>query len=293
MENEFHRYYKERVMPALQKLHGYKNVHQIPKVEKVVINTSVGSQSDVKQALEEAKAELSLITGQRPVETLAKKSISNFKLRKDQAIGAKVTLRGERMYEFLERFIKAALPRIRDFRGVSPRCFDNHGNYTLGISDQSIFPEVELDKIKRNIGFDVTIVTTARTDEEAKSLLSELGMPFSDRAKKPEVLIPYSKIKAEIARIFKEEGYISDYSVDTSGAHPRIKVVNKLVDRSSAIAGLRRVSRPGLRRYVGADEIPRVLGGMGLAILSTSRGILSGREARKQKVGGELLAYVW
>jgi small subunit ribosomal protein S8 len=113
------------------------------------------------------------------------------------------------------------------------------------------------------------------------------------RAQQPEVLIPYSKIKAEIARILKEEGYISDYSVDTSAAHPQIKVINKLVDRSSAIAGLRRVSRPGLRRYVGADEIPRVLGGMGLAILSTSRGILSGREARKQKIGGELLAYVW
>lgn len=113
------------------------------------------------------------------------------------------------------------------------------------------------------------------------------------RAQQPEVLIPYSKIKAEIARVLKEEGYISDYSVDTSSAHPRIKVINKLVDRSSAIAGLRRVSRPGLRRYVGADEIPRVLGGMGLAILSTSRGVLSGREARKQKIGGELLAYVW
>ena len=113
------------------------------------------------------------------------------------------------------------------------------------------------------------------------------------RAQQPEVFIPYSKIKAEVARILKEEGYISDYSVDTSAAHPRIKVINKLVDRSSAIAGLRRVSRPGLRRYVGVDEIPRVLGGMGLAILSTSRGILSGREARKQKIGGELLAYVW
>src|SRR5207247_10933322 len=142
---------------------------------------SVGSQSDVKQALEEAKAELALITGQRPMETLAKKSISNFKLRKDQAIGAKVTLRGERMYEFLERFIKAALPRIRDFRGVSPRCFDKHGNYTIGISDQSIFPEVELDKIKRNIGFDVTIVTTTRTDEQEKSLLREIAIQFSDR----------------------------------------------------------------------------------------------------------------
>ena len=113
------------------------------------------------------------------------------------------------------------------------------------------------------------------------------------RAQQPEVLIPYSRVKAEIARVLKEEGYISDYSVETTAAHPRIKVVNKLVDRSSAIAGLRRVSRPGLRRYVGADEIPRVLGGMGLAILSTSRGILSGREARKQKIGGELLAYVW
>src|SRR3989454_6874167 len=184
MENEFHRYYKEHVMPALQKLHGYKNVHQVPKVEKVVINTSIGSQSDVKQALEEAKAELAIITGQKAAETRSKKSIANFKLRKDQIIGAKVTLRGDRMYEFLERLIKTALPRIRDFRGVSPRCFDGNGNYTLGVPDQTIFPEIEMDKIKRNIGFDVTIVTTARTDEEAKSLLSELGMPFADRAKK-------------------------------------------------------------------------------------------------------------
>jgi large subunit ribosomal protein L5 len=184
MENEFYKDYKERVMPALREQHQYKNVHEVPRVEKVVINTSVGSQSDVKQALEDAKTELALITGQHPAETRAKKSISNFKLRKDQAIGAKVTLRGERMYEFLERLIKAALPRIRDFRGVSPRGFDGHGNYTLGVSDQSIFPEVELDKIKRNIGFDVTIVTTARTNEEAKSLLSEMGMPFSDRARK-------------------------------------------------------------------------------------------------------------
>jgi len=126
----------------------------------------------------------SAITGQRAAETRAKKSIANFKLRKSQAIGARVTLRGQRMYEFLERLIKAALPRIRDFRGVSPRCFDGRGNYTLGVSDQSIFPEVELDKIKRNIGFDVTIVTTARTNEEAKSLLSEMGMPFSDRARR-------------------------------------------------------------------------------------------------------------
>src|SRR3954463_224326 len=184
MENEFRRHYKEHVMPALRERHGYKNLHQIPKVEKVVINTSVGSQTDVKQAMEDAKTELALITGQRPAETRSKKSIANFKLRKDQIIGAKVTLRGNRMYEFLERLIKMSLPRIRDFRGVSPRSFDGQGNYTLGVSDQSIFPEVELDKIKRNIGFDVTIVTTARTNEEAKSLLTEMGMPFSDRARR-------------------------------------------------------------------------------------------------------------
>src|SRR3982074_3152962 len=171
MKNEFYDHYKNNVIPALQKQHVYKNIHQMPKVEKVVVNTSVGSQSDVKAALEDAKMELALITGQRAAETRAKKSIANFKLRKEQAIGAKVTLRGERMYEFLERLIKAALPRIRDFRGVSPRAFDGHGNYTLGVPDQAIFPEVELDKIKRNIGFDVTIVPPARTNEEAKSHL--------------------------------------------------------------------------------------------------------------------------
>src|SRR5436305_7402003 len=190
MENEFYKDYKERVMPALQQQHGYENVHQIPKVEKVVINTSVGSQADVKQALDDAKTELALITGQRAAETRAKKSIANFKLRKDQAIGAKVTLRGARMYEFLERLIKAGLPRIRDFRGVSTRAFDGHGNYTLGVSDQSIFPEVELDKIKRNLGFDVTIVTSTKSDSEAKSLLTELGVPFSDKAKKPQAPKP-------------------------------------------------------------------------------------------------------
>ncbi len=185
MAVELYEYYKTRVVPALQQQRGYTNIHQVPRIEKVVVNTCVGSQQDVKQALEDAKEEIALITGQKPAETRSKKSIANFKLRKEQAIGAKVTLRGPRMYEFLERLIKAALPRIRDFRGVSPRAFDGNGNYTLGVSDQSIFPEVELDKIKRNIGFDVTIVTTAQTNEEAKALLIELGMPFSDKAKKP------------------------------------------------------------------------------------------------------------
>jgi large subunit ribosomal protein L5 len=182
MPAELYKEYKERVIPALQQKLGYKNTLQVPKVDKVVVNTCISAQSsDAKQALEEAMKELSLVTGQKPAETKSKKSISNFKLRKGQTIGAKVTLRGDRMYEFLERLIKMALPRIRDFRGISAKAFDGRGNYTLGVQDQSIFPEVELDKIKRNVGFDITIVTTAKTNEEAKALLTELGVPFSDR----------------------------------------------------------------------------------------------------------------
>jgi large subunit ribosomal protein L5 len=186
MAVELHQFYRDRVIPALKEKHGYCNVNQVPKVDKVVVNTCVNTDTDVKQALEDAKGELGMITGQKPAETRSKKSIANFKLRQHQAIGAKVTLRGPRMYEFLERLIKTALPRIRDFRGVSTRAFDGNGNYTLGVKDQSIFPEVELDKIKRNIGFDVTIVTTATSDAEAKSLLTELGMPFTDKAKKQQ-----------------------------------------------------------------------------------------------------------
>jgi large subunit ribosomal protein L5 len=185
MAVELYQFYKDRVIPSMQEKHGYTNVNQIPKVVKVVVNSCVNANTDVKQGLEDVKNEIALITGQKPAETRSKKSIANFKLRQYQAIGAKVTLRGPRMYEFLERLIKTALPRIRDFRGVSTRAFDGNGNYTLGVTDQSIFPEVELDKIKRNIGFDVTIVTTAKTNAEAKSLLSELGMPFTDKAKRP------------------------------------------------------------------------------------------------------------
>ena len=183
--------YKSKIIPALTALHGYKNVHQVPKIAKVVVNTCINAGlSDYKQALEDAKGELTTITGQKPAETRSKKSIANFKLRENQAIGAKVTLRGKQMYEFLERLIKTALPRIRDFRGVSTRAFDGNGNYTLGVADQSIFPEIELDKIKRNIGFDVCIVTTAKTNAEAKSLLMEMGMPFSDKGRKPKVEAP-------------------------------------------------------------------------------------------------------
>src|ERR1700756_4787524 len=182
MQAELYKDYKDRVVPVLREKLGYKNLLQVPKVDKVVVNTCIPAHvSDLKQALEDAKKELAVITGQKAAETKAKKSISNFKLRKGQAIGAKVTLRGDRMYEFLQRLIKMALPRIRDFRGISPKAFDGNGNYTLGVQDQSIFPEVDLDKIKRNVGFDITIVTTGTTNAEAKALLTELGIPFSDK----------------------------------------------------------------------------------------------------------------
>jgi large subunit ribosomal protein L5 len=173
--------YKEYVVPALKEKRGYKNVHEVPRITKVVVNCSVGSAQDVKQALEDAMRDITAITGQKPVKTLAKKSISNFKLRQHQEIGLKVTLRGKMMHEFLLRLIRTALPRIRDFRGVSPRAFDGRGAYTLGVKDHTIFPEIELDKVKRTIGMDVTIVTTARNKEETKDLLSLLGMPFADR----------------------------------------------------------------------------------------------------------------
>ena len=179
------REYKEKVVPALIKSRGYKNVMQVPKIQKVVVNCCVGSAVDGKVAVEDAFNEIQMITGQKPIKTKSTKSIANFKLREDQEIGVKVTLRGAIMYEFLERLIRTALPRIRDFRGVSPRAFDGRGNYTLGVKDQTIFPEVELDKVKRNLGMDITIVTTARKNDEAKELLALFGMPFSDRKLNP------------------------------------------------------------------------------------------------------------
>jgi len=173
------KHYLEQVVPKLMEGQKYTNRHQVPKIEKVVIN--MGIKADLgKEAVEEARTELGMITGQRAIITKAKKAISNFKLRKDQPIGCKVTLRGSRMYEFLERFIGTALPRQRDFRGVSLRSFDGRGNYSIGVADQTIFPEIELDRIKRQQGMDITIVTTANTNDEAKELLKLMGMPFAN-----------------------------------------------------------------------------------------------------------------
>ena len=178
-DSQLREHYRTTIVDELMKGGRYTNRMQVPKVEKVVLNMGINSNHD-KDVIQEAQQELATITGQKPIVTRAKKSISNFKVRQDMPVGCKVTLRGRRMYEFLERFCNAALPRIRDFRGVNPRGFDGRGSYTMGVKDQTIFPEVELDKIKHNLGMDVTIVTSANTDAEAKELLKLIGMPFSN-----------------------------------------------------------------------------------------------------------------
>ena len=175
--NRLNQKYKETVVPALMKQFNYKSVMEVPYIDKVVINMGVGDAIANSKALDEAVAELAAITGQAPVVTKAKKSIANFKLREGMAIGCKVTLRREKMYDFLDKLMNISLPRVRDFRGVSDTSFDGRGNYTLGIKEQIIFPEIDYDKINKVRGMDVVIVTTAKTNEEAKALLTEMGMP--------------------------------------------------------------------------------------------------------------------
>jgi large subunit ribosomal protein L5 len=170
--------YKSEIVPKLMEKFQYKNIMQVPRVERVVVNIGVGEAIQNPKALDGAVNDLTLISGQKPVVTRAKKSIAGFKLREGMAIGCKVTLRGERMYNFLDKLINLSLPRVRDFRGVSPQAFDGRGNYSLGIKEQTIFPEIEYDKIDKIRGLEVVIVTTAKTDEEARELLRHMGMPF-------------------------------------------------------------------------------------------------------------------
>ena len=170
--------YREKVVPALMKEFGYKNVMQVPKLERIVLNVGMGEAIQNVKLLEGAVEELGLITGQKPIVTRAKKAIAAFKLRQGLPIGTKVTLRSRRMYEFFDRLVSLALPRIRDFRGVSPKAFDGRGNYTLGLKEQLIFPEIQYDEVASIHGMDITIVTTARTNDEGKSLLKHFGMPF-------------------------------------------------------------------------------------------------------------------
>jgi large subunit ribosomal protein L5 len=180
MKARLHSKYVNDVVPALKAKHNYANVHQIPRLEKIVVNMGISASLE-KGALEDAAKDLTMITGRKPAISKSRHSIANFKLREGQAIGCRVTLRQDAMYEFFDRLVGATLPRIRDFRGLSPRKFDGRGNYTFGIGDQSIFPEIELEKVKRQQGMDITIVTSAPTDAEALDLLKGLGFPFAEK----------------------------------------------------------------------------------------------------------------
>lgn len=172
-------YYNDEVAPALMKKFNYKSVMQIPKLDKIVVNCGCGEAKDNSKVIDSVMSDLATITGQRPVQCKAKKSVANFKVREGQVIGAKVTLRGDRMYEFLDRFFNLALPRVRDFRGINPNSFDGRGNYSMGVKEQLIFPEIDFDKVDAVRGMDITFITTANTDEEAKELLTLMGAPFS------------------------------------------------------------------------------------------------------------------
>lgn len=172
-------YYKETVAPALFKKFGYKSVMQVPKLDKIVVNVGCGEAKDDQKKIDAIMSDISQITGQKPVVCRAKKAVANFKLREGNIIGVKVTLRGETMYEFLDRFFNVALPRVRDFRGINPNSFDGRGNYSVGIKEQLIFPEIEYEKIDAIRGMDINFVTTAKTDEEAKELLALMGAPFA------------------------------------------------------------------------------------------------------------------
>ena len=172
--------YKDEVVPALMKRFSYKSLMQVPKLEKIAINRGVNGAVNDKKLIDIALEELTTITGQKAIATMSKKDISNFKLRKNMPIGARVTLRGEKMYEFLDRLIAVSLPRVRDFKGINEKSFDGRGNYTMGVTEQIIFPEIDIDKVNRITGLDITFVTSANSDEEAYELLKELGMPFRD-----------------------------------------------------------------------------------------------------------------
>ena len=180
MKSRLYEKYKNEVVPALKQKHNYQNVHQIPKFVKIVVNMGVSASLE-KGAVDDAAKDLTLLTGRKPVISKSRKAIANFKLRENQPIGCRVTLRKDVMYEFFDRLVATALPRIRDFRGLSPRKFDGRGNYTFGVADQTIFPEIELEKIKRQQGMDITIVTTAPTDAQALDLMKSMGFPFSEK----------------------------------------------------------------------------------------------------------------
>ncbi|KAI4453672.1 60s ribosomal protein l11-related [Holotrichia oblita] len=328
-KGRLHAHYSSVVVPALMKKFEYKNVNEVPKLEKIVLNMGLGDAKDNTKSFQMAVEELGLIAGQKPVVTRAKKSIANFKLRENQAVGAKVTLRGPRMYLFLDKLISVALPRVRDFRGISPKSFDQFGNYAFGVKEQIVFPEISYEKIEKVRGFDVIIVTTAKTSAESLALLTEMGLPFRAKAKSlvlrraagkkeekymittdpiadlltrirnglsnkvESVIVPASKMKMDIAKILLAEGYVAKVESVKDNANNNIKITLKYgAAGEKVISGLKRISKPGLRVFANVSDLPKVLSGLGIAIVSTSKGIMTDKQAREANVGGEVLAYV-
>ena len=382
--------YESEIRARLQEELGLESVMQAPRVTKVTLNMGVGEAKTDAKALDAAIDELSVISGQHAQVRRATKSIASFKLREGMPVGARVTLRGARMYEFLDRLTSIALPRIRDFRGLDPGSFDGRGNYSIGIREQIIFPEIDYDKVPSVRGLDIAITTSATTDEHGRALLGALGMPFAgerrdsvthgqevarrqaatwveaqgarvlalqqmraparclpqvralpdlpagarppgrdpghdevelvggnvltdpiadmltrirnaNRALHESASMPTSRMKEEIARILKDEGYIADFRViDTQDEKNQPLPYRTLVielkfarDRRRVITDLKRVSKPGRRVYAGKDRLPRVLGGLGTAIMSTSTGVITHRQAAERGVGGEVIAFVW
>jgi large subunit ribosomal protein L5 len=317
MRQRLKHFYHEQVTNLLCEKFRYRNIHQIPRLEKIVINRGLGEIAQNSKVLELSLSELTIIAGQCVVVTRARSSIAGFKIREKIPVGMKVTLRGRRMYAFLDRLINLALPRIRDFQGVSPKNFDGRGNYSLGLEEQLMFPEICYDQIDQFCGLDLSIVTTSDADEERIALLKSLGIPFlinfmtkdnlsetltcirnAIRIKSQNVEVPKTRITQSLSDILLKEGLIEeivDYSIPHRVEKSRILLGLKYtgIQRVSVITDLQVISRPGLRIYVNHMEIPKIFGGLGLVILSTSKGLITDREARYQKLGGEVVCSIW
>eukprot|EP00897_Mesotaenium_endlicherianum_P003157 jgi/Mesen1/286/ME1155895C09513 len=278
--------YLTSVAPTLRQQLQYSNLHQVPRLQKLVINCGIGEASQNAKSLESALRDLSVITGQKPVVTRARKAIAGFQIREKMPVGIRTTLRGEAMYAFLDRLVNLALPRIRDFQGLSWKSFDGHGNFHLGLREQLVFPEINYEKIDKLRGVTVgndtiaSMITCIRNGILSKMLV---------------VKVPATRTTRSIGTILVQEGFLENLRERQVGTTRFLLLTLRYQgkQRLSCITTLRRISKPGVRVYSKHQDIPKVLGGMGIVILSTSQGIMVDREARQKQVGGELLCYVW